>query len=94
VNCTNCEGTGIATYRYGPPGTDRHAPASEVEWEEPRHRECRACVGTGQRKQSRHGPAGKVWFELNGDVDQERTTNERHRASRAKGNQGWITKTG
>ena len=88
-NCTNCDGTGIATYVYGPPGTDRHAPASEIVWEEPTYRECGACKGSGSRRQRPPARTGWIYFTLNGDVDHEKTTNEQHRLSRAKGNNGW-----
>ena len=85
--CSNCYGKGTVEYRYGKPGTDRHAKYVDVEWGEPSFRECKPCGGTGRRRARKVERTGTVYFTVDGKVDYERTVNEAHRkaASRWKG---------
>ena len=88
--CTLCNGQAIVTYRYGKPGQDRHKPNSEIEWDGPgKDKICPACEGKGERYQRpSNWPATIVYLKHGGDIDYEKTANERHEREGT----GWTTK--
>ncbi len=87
--CANCNGTAVATYRYGKPGQDRHLAASAIVWDgPPRHKVCVPCKGTGKRY-AKPGRKGTIYMFPNGDIDYERTENRRHADELARPRKTW-----
>ena len=69
MKCRRCEGTGIVIYQHGKPGTDRHAPYSEVEWGPKVEKECPVCLGTGYGKRARKQRPERGMVALHADEE-------------------------
>lgn len=77
MNCSRCNGEGTVTYQHGPPGSDMHAPASEIEWGPKRVHECRVCLGTGFAKKERKPRPERGFLAIHGDESTLRIAIER-----------------
>ena len=54
--CGRCRGKGSYTVGLGPPGTDTHTPAGQINFTDFGPFPCGACLGTGFRKPRKEYP--------------------------------------
>ena len=54
--CNRCNGKGEVTVRLGPPGTDTHTPAGQIQFTDMGTYTCDVCLGTGWLKPRHDDP--------------------------------------